>query len=203
VTELPFLHSVRNAGGVPLAALRYASKGGSFTRFEFLNATGALFLAVHVGGPEATRIVDSAGRDIPAAAGCHELLPADPAMRTIGSSTVMMSCEVNGYPAWIIDDYENRVRHFIIGCTPDLFLHVNLDDRGTVTLTEKTHEHATLRSVRRDATGTLLADEATVQTGEHVDDVARRCGVSSAHLLTANPGLGNGAPTAGEVVRLA
>lgn len=162
-----------------------------------------LVLAAHVCGPKATRIVDAAGRDIPPAAGRQDLLPADLAMRPIGSSTVMMSCEVNGHPAWVIDDYANRVRHFIIGCTPDLFLHVNLDDGGTVTLTEKTREHATLRSVRRDATGSLLADEATVQTGEDVDDVARRCGVASADLLTANPGLGNGAPPAGEVVRLA
>ena len=69
-------------------------------------------------------------------------------------------------------------------------------------MTEKSREHATLRSVRRDATGVLLADEATVQPGEALDDVARRCGVATAVLLAANSAIAAGFPVAGTRVRL-
>ncbi len=69
-------------------------------------------------------------------------------------------------------------------------------------MTEKSREHATLRSVRRDATGVLLADEATVQPGEALDDVGRRCGVATAVLLAANSAIAAGFPVAGTRVRL-
>lgn len=171
-----------------------------------MDAAGAPIFAAHVSGLAATRIFDAAGREIPPAPGRYEATAADPAIRMLGSSAVMMSCEVSGHPAWIVDDYGNRSRHLIFGCAPDLFLHVHLDARGSVTVTEKTREHATLRTVRRDATGALLADEALVQPGEDLDDVARRCGQTTDALLAANAALSAGSAgsaAAGTLVRLA
>ena len=207
MAELGFPHPLRSANGTLLFTLRYVSGGESSARFELLDAAGALVFAAHIPGLGATRIFDAAGREIPPdeslVNGTHERVPAEPGIRALGSSTVMRSCNVAGHPAWIVDDYGNRSRHLIFGCAPDLFLHVHLDARGTVTVTEKTREHATLRTVRRDATGALLADEALVQPGEDLDDVARRCGQTTDALLAANAALAVGSAAAGTLVRLA
>jgi hypothetical protein len=85
----------------------------------------------------------------------------------------MVSCRVGENPVWIVDDYENHSRHFILGCNADLFLHVNLDASGNVTLTEKNREHAILRTVRRDATGALLGDDVAVQPVEGANGIGR------------------------------
>jgi hypothetical protein len=199
-----FLHPLRSASGALLATVRYVNLGHDSARFEWLDAAGALVLAAEVDGPGATRIFDAAGREVLPAAGSREGSPAEPTIRVLGSSAVMRSCQVAGRPAWIIDDYANQSRHFVCGCAPDRFLHVQVDACGTVTVTEKTGGHATLRTVRRAATGALLADEALVQPGEDLDEVARRCGQTTDALLAANAALSVGsAAAAGTLVRLA
>ncbi len=205
--EQTFLHTLRSDSGALLATLRYVGQGESSGRFELLDATDTLILVAQVTRPGATRLFDGVGREIALAAhsgaGSCGARPADPAIQTLGSSTVMMSCQVGEHPAWIVDDYGNRSRHFIYGCTPDLFLHVHVDAGGTMTMTEKSREQATLRSIRRDATGVLLADEATVQPGEGLDDVARRCGVATDVLVAANSSaVAVGFPAPGTRVRL-
>jgi hypothetical protein len=197
-----FLHRLRNDRGALLATLRYETAGESTGRFELLDAGGAVVLAAEVGSLATTRILDGAKQDIPCGADTVAHLP-EPAIRLIGSSTVMRSCQLAGHPVWILEDYENQTRHLIFGWTEDLFLHAHLDACGTVTVVEKTREHATLRTVRRSATGALLADEAVVQPGEEVDDLARRCGLSTDDLLATNGELRDGAPLAGTIVPLA
>lgn len=202
MTARPFLYPVRTASGAQVATLRYEAHDATSARFEWLDDAGALVLDARIGGPGATRLFDAAGRELPVA-GAHAASPAAAAMQAVASSAVMRSCHPGGRPAWIIDDYENRSRHLIFGCAPDLFLNVHLDHRGTLTVTEKTRCHATLRCVRRDATAALLEDEATVQPGEDLADIARRCGVSIATLLAANTALAGGPPAAGTVVKIA
>lgn len=192
-----FPHVVRDARGAGVGMLRYA-RSGHDARFEWLDASGLLVLVAQARGPGATRISDAAGRDVPLA----DRSAREPAIHPIGSSAVMRSYEVDGRPVWIVDDYENRSRHLVLGCAPDRFLHVHLDAQGTVILTEKTREHETLRTLRRDAAGALLEDEARVQPGETLEDVARRCGVA-ADALRAESDLPSASPTPGTLVRLA
>lgn len=192
-----FLHVVRDARGAPVATLRCARTGHDAS-FEWLDTAGLRVLAAQVAGPDATRVFGAAGQDIPLA----DRGASDPAIRPIGSSAVLRSYEVSEHPAWIVDDYGNRSRHFVFGCAPTRFLHLHLDACGTVTLTEKTGQHDTLRTVRRDAAGALLADEAVVQPGETIEDVARRCGVPPDILRVGND-LPSSTPPAGTRVRIA
>lgn len=196
-----FRHTFRLASGAPVATLRCVSSAGAM-RLEWLGAAQEPVLLAQVGGPGATRLLDAAGRDIPCADPWGPAPPAEPSVRSIGSGGVMRSCEVAGHPAWIIDDYGNRTRHFVFGCTPERFLHVHLDAHGNTTMMEKTREHATLRTIRRDANGVLLADEAFVQPGEALEDIARRSGVTLDALRAANMNLPV-SPPAGTLVRLA
>jgi hypothetical protein len=187
------------------------AKDGSL-RCEFRDGADALILVTLASGPHATRLLDAAGQQILGADARSSdarsdrrgpPLPADVRNRTVGSGTIMVSCAVAGRPAWVIDDYENRTRHVIFGGAADHFLHVHRDSQGAVTVTEKNRDYVTLRSVRYDASGALLADEATVQPGEDIDTVARRCGVSTAALRAANwiPALSS--PPSGTTLRLA
>jgi hypothetical protein len=201
VTEHTFLHTVRTANGVVVATLRWVRNEGA-TRCEWRDGSGALVLIARVDGLGSTQVLDSGGREI-AGSDCRADQPKEPTVRLIGSSGVVWSRQVDGHPLWIVEDYGNSSRHFVFGCGPDCFLHAHLDARGAVTLTEKSHEHATRRTVRRNTTGALLTDEAVVQPGESVEDIARRCGLAPDALRAGNnlPSIALLAP--GSLVRLA
>lgn len=201
MTEHAFDHVVRTDTGSKVATVR-GLPGGNTTRVEWRDASGGLLLVARIDGPGATRVLDAAGQDV----ACSDPRGSDavqPAIRVIGTSVVVRSCEVAGHPAWIIDDYGNRERHFVFGCTSELFLHAHLDADGSITLAEKTRTHATLRTtVRRAGNGALVADQAVVQPGETLEQVARRCGTTADALRTIDPNLSD-LPAAGTQVRLA
>ncbi len=201
-----FVHQCRNAQGEVLVTLR-RTRDRNDPRFDFLDGAGRLFLTLVISESGATRAFDGEAHELPCAqtgsAGTYGPMTPDCGIRQVGENTVMISCELEGRPAWIIDDYGNRTRHFIVGCGPDRFLNVHLDHRGAITVTEKSRDHATLRVVRRDATGLLLEDEATVQPGESLEAIARRCGIPLTALVALNAAVSSSSPQSGTALRLA
>jgi hypothetical protein len=196
VIERAFAHVAHDDAGSVVATLRCVL-GQNARRFEWLDAAGNTLLVAEIGGSSATLVVDGTGRPIPDG----DPRTSAPALRLIGSSAVMRSCTVAGHPAWIIDDYGNQERHLVLGCASGLFLHVHLDAAAAIVITEKTRDHATLRTIRRTAEGGLIADRALVQAGERLADVARRCGVTPEALRRANPMLSD-APATGTLIEL-
>lgn len=199
MSQSTFVHVVRADTGSVVSTLR-CMRDANTTHLEWRDAGDDFLLVAHVIEPGATRLLDGAGQDLPIAAPrANE--PAEPAVRVIGSNTVMRSWEVAGHPAWVIDDYGNRERHFVFGCTPELFLHLHLGVDGSTITTEKTSAHTTLRVAHRATSGALIADQAVVQPGEQIEAIALRCGTSAAALLAANPALPD-APGEGTQIRL-
>lgn len=200
MTAHAFDHVVRTAAGNVVTTLRCVRDEDTM-HLEWRNAENDRLLLARIEGPGATRVLDAAGQDVPDTAPRGND-SAPPAIRLTGSSVVMRACEVAGHPAWIIDDYGNRERHFVFGCAAALFLHTHLGADGSLTITEKTRTHATLRTLCRARSGALLADRAVVQAGERLEHLARRCGTTADALRAANPTLPD-APAAGMQVCLA
>jgi hypothetical protein len=197
--EHAFAHVAHDETGAVVATLRF-DLGQNARRFEWLNAGGNTLLVAEVGGPGATLVTDGTGRPI-ADTDRRAVEVGEPVIHLIGSSAVMRSCVVTGHPAWIIDDYGNQERHLILGCAPELFLHVHLEAAAAIVITEKTRTHATLRTVRRTGQGALIADHAFVQAGERLADVARRCGATLEALRQTNP-TSSATPAAGTRLEL-
>lgn len=132
----------RTRSGEVLASLRISRSGDGGCQSDFFDSAGRLLLRAIVDGPGATRASDGAGRELPLSQTDRTTLaesvqPPDPGIRPIGDGMIMISCEVDGHLAWIIDDYLNRARHIILGCSADRFLHVHLDALGATSITEK------------------------------------------------------------------
>jgi hypothetical protein len=199
VIERAFAHVAHDDAGSVVATLRCVL-GQNARRFEWLDAAGNTLLVAEIGGPGATLVTGGTGRPI-AETDQRAVEVDEPVVHLIGSSAVMRSCVVTGHPAWIIDDYGNQERHLVLGCASGLFLHVHLDAAAAIVITEKTRDHATLRTIRRTAEGGLIADRALVQAGERLADVARRCGVTPEALRRANPMLSD-APATGTLIEL-
>lgn len=201
-SEDTVVHQCLDAQGASLLRLHRAREASGHTSFAFFGPAGLLLTIVV--GSGTSRAFDGKGSEL-STQQTGSAAPSDPnsGVRQVGESTVMVSGSVEGHPVWIVDDYLNHTRHFIVGAGQDIFLHVNLDRHGSITLTEKDGNHATRRVVRRDATGRLLADEATVQPGESLAAIARRCGVPEAGLLALNPIRATSTLEAGAVLRVA
>ena len=200
------LHHCHSVDGALLATLRESHLPSGSSRFEFLDESGRLLLTTVVRGPGATEVLVGANGASPfARSECAQTYAVAPnaEIQQVGDSTVLQSFDVKGHTLRVIDDYGRRTRHFIFGCGPGLFLHVNLDEDGTITLMEKDIEYSTLRVVRRDQAGHLLEDTATMQPGERLEHIARRCGMPLAVLTALNPLASVGTPAPGATLRLA
>jgi hypothetical protein len=187
-----------------LATLRESHLADGSSRIEFLEQFGRLLITVIVAGAGATEVLVGERCERPFAPnGSADGAARNAAVQQVGEGLILQSLEVEGRAVKVIDDYQRRTRHFVFACSPELFLHVNLDDEGTITLAERTVEHATLRVVRRDRAGRLLESTATVLPGEGLEALARRCDLPLADLIALNPVGSRGPIVAGALLRLA